>query len=166
MADIAQVRLQRSLRLSPAHEELYSGIETGEKLRDIFNRYHLREELYTEYALAFGDVVLEIEREEHLPALLTQRLKLPEKLASLIGHDLLELLNAALSSKKEAPVKPQEVIEEPKIPDAPPAWSRTFAQPSPPHAEPPTGCVVPNYQRPLTDLPRYVKDDPYRERPR
>jgi hypothetical protein len=141
---------------------LYASDEAGLKLRDIFTSYHLRPELYRDFALTFGDVVLGLAPEGHLPVLLSERLGLPEKLASLIGHDLLEFINSPLPQED---LKPQAIPEQ-KLPEAPPAWSRTLATPPAAPQAPSLSEATPNPQRSLTDIPRYIKDDPYRESPK
>ncbi len=82
----------------PAVQYLYASEEVGRFLRGVFNEYRLAEKEYYDYALAFGDVVLGFEEESHLPQLLVERVGLPEKLATIIAHDLLEYINTHKSS--------------------------------------------------------------------
>lgn len=141
---------------------LYSSPSTGQKLAEILQTYHLKEGLYAQYALAFGDVVLGLEDESKLPRLLVDRAQFPEKLATIISHDLLEFINEhkvyhqqlSIEEKSEseevipeAPTKPKvnfsvfqkrEPVREPlpqNEPPSAPAWSR-FVEHHPTPAEP------------------------------
>ncbi len=124
-------------KASPVVRELYGGDIGTALLQKVFSHYHLRAESYLEYSLAFSDVVLGLEREEDLPALLVERVGLPEKLAVLIAHDLLEYIYEYKASVEKPPAEEIPVAEkEIEIPaplETIPA--ETFLEEVPPQAE-------------------------------
>ncbi len=130
-------RLERWAELPPDLLAFYEGEEWGEKLISVFSQYRLKDELIREYARAVGDVVLGLEREEDLPALLVERVGLPEKLAILIAHDLLEYIYEYKASVEKPPAEEIPVAEkEVEIPtpiETIPA--ETFLEEVPPQAE-------------------------------
>lgn len=187
--------------LPPHKKALYAGEETGNALWTIFNEYHLPEELYYEYAMAFGDVVLDLMLETELPQALAA-MGLSQKMAGLVAQDLLQLIHSGaptgsvpaapqqatpLVAQQPAPLAPQtaepadaaahwaailakkdrehraavpiprvnEEVPQPTQPAPPPQWRTT----TPPARE--QGAV--SEATPATEVPRYVKDDPYRE---
>jgi hypothetical protein len=170
-------REKRYQAASPKQQFLYAAEEAGERLYQIFGDYHLPQELYREYAFAFGDVVLGFEPEEQLPQLLTKRLGLSEKLSTIIAHDLLEFINStptqggiAVAPETKTPVAPATSVPPPPAVLEP---QEKAVPPSPPEPEPVAedtvpedAPTIPSYRRPMTDTPRYIKDDPYREPPR
>jgi len=170
-------------RASPVIRELYGGDIGTALLQKVFSRYHLRTESYVEYALAFSDVVLGLEREEDLPALLVERVGLPEKLAVLIAHDLLEYIYEYKASVEKTPAEeipvaekeieipapieiiPAETFREEAPPSAP-TWSTTPEEPEQKDVAPtePDISNTPSYAKPfISNTPRYG-NDPYREK--
>ncbi len=104
-------RLKRWAELPSDLLAFYDGEEWGKKLISVFSQYRLKDELVREYATAVGDVVLGLEREEDLSALLVERVGLPEKLAVLIAHDLLEYIYEYKASVEKPPVRETPVVE-------------------------------------------------------
>jgi hypothetical protein len=171
-------REQRYRTAPPKQQFLYASEEAGAMLYKIFTDYHLPSTVYREYALAFGDVVLGFEPEERLPQVLMERLRLSEKMATIIAHDLLEYINSTPKDAGGAPEaasaptstiasvpQPESMPLPPERPTVPPPAiepAAPYTPKAPEAAEP----QIPNYRRPMTDIPRYVKDDPYREPPR
>ncbi len=168
-------------------QELYAGEKTGMALRRIFDDYHLPNEVYREYAIAFGDVVLDLEEEAHMPRILSERLGLSEKLATVIAHDLLEFINthkasvktmppqdapaaplvptpeasSSIPTRSELPLPPTPVV--PQATEEAPTWSRRIAPPSPaPQSNPaqnaPQAPAIPS------SIPQYAR--PYTDVPR
>lgn len=162
-----QERRERWSKLVPDLLELYEGESSGEMLRAIFDTNHIHSELYKEYAVAFGDVILGFELEHRLPALLVERMGISEAVATPLAHDLLEFLNA----HKAGPTKIRPTVETTYAPTANPqapqkqqtatTWSRNTDS-APTSSEP---LPIPSYAKPLTDMPKY-SNDPYRESPR
>lgn len=184
-----QERWKKFDSLPQAEQELYSGIETGRGLRKIFESYHMREASYDQYAELFGDVVLGFEAEQNLAKLFTERMGLSEKVAPLVAHDLLELINthkmqtagkkSGASTPSAQPAPAAVSVPNPTLAEqeGPASWSRriapapAFGEAAPPHdvhadtPVAPPSPTIPQYKKPLTDIPRYVAD-PYREPPK
>ncbi len=87
---------QRNNILSESSEliwNMYCGIEAGRILINVSAQNQLPAELYKEYALAVGDVILGFYSIQQLPALLQERILIDELLARKITADLIDFLS-------------------------------------------------------------------------
>jgi hypothetical protein len=71
---------------------LWASPESGERLRSIFSKHGLSEEVYRPYALTVGDVILGFYKQSELPQLLKSALGVDDVKAIRLTADLLDFL--------------------------------------------------------------------------
>lgn len=84
---------------STIQKTLYSSPDQGVRLHSIFTRHSLPEELYGDYAISVGDVILGFYKPSDLPTLFETTLHLDSLTALRLAADLADFL-APLSSKQ------------------------------------------------------------------
>lgn len=162
-------RQAHAAKVAPTRRALYEEPAGRTALRKIFETYRLHPDMWPGVFTAFFDVVLQLEPEQDLPKLLAGEGHMPEKLATLIAYDLLELINTAQLGKEPATLSAQAAPPQPThLPSNPaPSWRQAETQTSIPAKDHSLTETTPSSsKRSLTDIPRYVKDDPYREPPK
>lgn len=106
-----KTRKEKLKTLSEEIQHLYWAPESGEVLREIFERFGLDERLYKPYAVTVGDIILGFHPKKHLSSLLQSNLQIPDNTADdmvLALEDFLELVPGEL----ESPIANMDVREE------------------------------------------------------
>lgn len=138
---------------APEHvRALYSGDDAGTMLRQIFETFRLDERQYPEFIHVYGDVVLGYHRISDFQSLLQARMKVDSAtagaLAVILKQRLVENGFQEATAVESAPISkpPQEQM----VGYANSPAAHTIPQPP----------VVPQYQKPLTNAPRYGENPP------
>lgn len=153
--------------------EVYAGERIGEELTKIFEKYQLRESLYKEYALSFGDVVLGFIPSSQMKELLQERLGIPEPTALHLTEELTKLLPPSLLGQQASGVGTQTHKEETNVSRAntekhdesdtqPVPLKDRDSEVSQESDERPLYPRMPDYSKPFTDRTP-PQNDPYRE---
>lgn len=179
------LRRQKYQAAEPVIQDLYADPAVGSAQQEIFVTLGLNEQIYREYVHIFGDIVLGLAKPSELRVLIAGRLLLPEpqanQLANAIEQKLFPLLPAKmLSAQEPASAKPNDapdsaamrgdlsvsapIVGYANVPTQTQSTqaARTLSQPAPTYQTPPpappsapTPPAVPQYQKPLTNAPRY-----------
>jgi hypothetical protein len=93
-----KAKIKALQNITTTQEELFSGIEAGQKLREIADSHQINDATYDKFVQVIGDVILGLSPQERLPELLIKELELSKTETMRITADVLDFLEPLTSS--------------------------------------------------------------------
>lgn len=164
--EIQQMLEERIALLPQRLREYILRPSTKGAIRVIAEKHHITGEKFILFENEVMLVLLGFESLESFDEHIMAELLIPGSAAASIERDLTEMVFTEVRGELEAMAREQEAAEQALEKD--PAWSNTSSPTAPPivpliSKSQPSSTPI---SKPVADMPRYVKDDPYREPPK